>query len=92
MEAKLLEQILTYLGEELGGEWLLTGGSLVRIGHPSLSDEAARNALFRWLIDRGLGPEWVTRRSNPSCARCRAGSRSWSYCAKARGDACTDPT
>jgi hypothetical protein len=65
MEAKLLEQILTYLCDELGGEWLLTGGSLVRIDHPSLSDEAARNALFRWLIDRGLGPEWVNTAVEP---------------------------
>ncbi len=81
MESKTLAEILGYLCDELGGDWLLTGGSLVRlefdatrgtedvdlvrIRHPELSDEAARNALFRWLIDRGLGPEWVNSAVEP---------------------------
>lgn len=81
MDSLTIETILDYLRNELGGDWLLTGGSLVRlsfdasrgtedvdlmrIAHPSLSDEASRNALFRWLIARGLGPEWVNSTVEP---------------------------
>ncbi len=81
METQAVEEILNYLCEELGGDWLLTGGSLVRLSfdasrstedvdlvrirHGSLSDEAARNALFKWLIGRGLGPEWVNSAVEP---------------------------
>ena len=81
MDAKTLEEILSFLSDDLGGDWLLTGGSLVRlvfdasrgtedvdlvrIAHPELSDEAAKNRLFRWLIDRGLGPEWVNSAVEP---------------------------
>ena len=81
MEAKQLDEIVDYLLNELGGDWLLTGGSLVRlsfdanrgtqdvdlvrISHPRLSDEATRNELFQWLIKRGLGPEWVNTAVEP---------------------------
>jgi hypothetical protein len=81
MESKTLDEILNYLCESIGGDWLLTGGSLVRLSfdasrgtedvdlvrlrHPTLSDEAARNELFRWLIARGLGPEWVNTAVEP---------------------------
>jgi hypothetical protein len=30
MDEKTLEEILRYLLDDLGGDWLLTGGSLVR--------------------------------------------------------------
>ncbi|MGK5088937.1 hypothetical protein WDW86_15370 [Bdellovibrionota bacterium FG-2] len=59
----------------------LTGGSLVkfefesgratedidivRIRHDTLSDEASRNELYRWLIQRGSGPEWVNTAVEP---------------------------
>lgn len=81
METKTIEEILSYLCEELGGDWFLTGGALVRlifdadrgtedvdlvrIRHSELSDEAAKNQLFRWLIDRELGPEWVNSAVEP---------------------------
>ena len=81
IEAKLLEEIIEFLCEKLGGEWLLTGGSLVRlsfdatrgtedvdlvrISHPDHSDEVSRTLLFRWLIDRNLGPEWVNTAVEP---------------------------
>ena len=81
IESKTVEEILNYLCNDLGGEWLLTGGSLVRlkfdaqrgtedmdlvgITHPALSDTAARNELYRWLIGRGLGPEWVNTAVEP---------------------------
>lgn len=31
MESKTLNEVLDYLGNELGGDWLLAGGSLVRL-------------------------------------------------------------
>jgi hypothetical protein len=81
MESKTIDEILNYLCEELGGEWLITGGSLVRlsfdaqrgtedldlvrISHKDLSDDAAKNQLFKWLIARGLGPEWVNSAVEP---------------------------
>ncbi|MCM2276711.1 MAG: hypothetical protein NDJ89_01385 [Oligoflexia bacterium] len=81
METRALEEILDYLCNDLGGDWLLTGGSLVRLEfdagrgtedvdlvrmrHSQLSDEAAKNLLFRWLIARGLGPEWVNSAVEP---------------------------
>jgi hypothetical protein len=30
MDSKRLDEILAYLCEDLGGDWLLTGGALVR--------------------------------------------------------------
>lgn len=81
MDTKTINEILGYLCETLGGDWLLTGGSLVRLGfdgnrgtedvdlvkirHSQLTDEAAKNALFQWLLQRGLGPEWVNSAVEP---------------------------
>jgi hypothetical protein len=81
IESKTLQEVLTYLKDELGGDWLLTGGSLVRLGfdssrgtedidlvrirHPEFSDEKSRNELFQWLLKRGLGPEWVNTAVEP---------------------------
>jgi hypothetical protein len=81
MDSKQLEDILTYLCEELGGDWLLTGGALVRhefdaqrgtedvdlvrFASREMSDEAAKTLLFKWLIARGLGPEWVNSAVEP---------------------------
>jgi hypothetical protein len=81
MEAKTIQDILTYLTDDLGGDWLLTGGSLVRLNfddtrgtedvdlvrirHPDLSDDGAKNQLFKWLIQHGLGPEWVNTAVEP---------------------------
>lgn len=81
IDVKQLEEVMTYLCEELGGDWLLTGGALVRlnfdasrgtedidlvrISHPALSDEATRTQLFRWLMSRNLGPEWVNTAVEP---------------------------
>lgn len=81
MESKTIEEVLAFLCENLGGDWLLTGGALVRLNfdenrgtedldlvrirHPELSDEAAKNQLFKWLIQRGLGPEWVNSAVEP---------------------------
>lgn len=76
-----IAEVLTYLCDEVGGDWLLAGGSLVclkfdadrgtedidimRIRHSHLSDEAAKNELFKWLIANGLGPEWVNAAMEP---------------------------
>ena len=81
MEAATQEEILRYIVDDLGGDWFLTGGGLVRmsfdstrgtedldlvrISTPGQSDDAAKQALFRWLIDRGLGPEWVNSAVEP---------------------------
>lgn len=81
LDQPVVDEILTYLCEELGGDWLITGGTLVRLEfdsnrgtedvdlvrlrHSTLSDEAAKTQLFRWLIDRGLGPEWVNSAVEP---------------------------
>ncbi|MGZ3688606.1 MAG: hypothetical protein ACXWP5_09775 [Bdellovibrionota bacterium] len=81
MDSTTLDQILEYLCDELGGDWFLTGGALVRLSfdatrgtedvdlvrirHPKLSDEASRNALFQWLMKRQLGPEWVNTAVEP---------------------------
>ena len=81
MDTLKIEEILTFLCEVLGGDWFLTGGALVRLNfddtrgtedldlvrirHPELSDDAAKNQLFRWLIDRDLGPEWVNSAVEP---------------------------
>lgn len=81
IEANRTQEILKYLCNELGGDWLLTGGALVRlkfdgnratedidlmkISHPTLSDEVTRNELFRWLMKHGLGPEWVNAAVEP---------------------------
>lgn len=81
MDATRLQQILDYLCDELGGDWLIVGGALVRLlfdgtrgtedldlvrlNHPNLSDEGAKAHLFRWLIQNGLGPEWVNSAVEP---------------------------
>ncbi len=81
MDSQRIDEILDYLVNDLGGDWFLTGGALVRIAfdpergtedvdfvrvrHPTLSDEASRNQLFQWLIARGLGPEWVNPAVEP---------------------------
>lgn len=81
MDSTQVTEILDFICDHLGGDWFLTGGALVRLyfdetrgtedvdlvklQHPSLSDEAAKNKLFRWLIDRGLGPEWVNSAVEP---------------------------
>ena len=38
---------------------------LVRMNHPELSDTAAKNTLYKWLIKKGLGPEWVNSAVEP---------------------------
>ncbi|MEK6706436.1 MAG: hypothetical protein AABZ06_11680 [Bdellovibrionota bacterium] len=81
MDKRGIIEIIDFLVNKLGGDWFLTGGALVkisfdesrgtedvdllRIRHPRLSDEGAKNKLFRWLIDRGLGPEWVNTAVEP---------------------------
>ena len=81
MEASTQEEILRYLLDEVGGDWFLTGGGLVRmsfdaargtedldlvgLSHPELSDESAKQMLYRWLIDRGFGPEWINSAVEP---------------------------
>lgn len=81
METKEVEEILSHICQEIGGDWLLAGGALVkiefdstrgtedidimRLNHPTLSDEATRNLLFKWLIQRGSGPEWVNPALEP---------------------------
>lgn len=81
MEAKTLEEILSYLTDTLGGDWLLAGGALVRLSfdasrgtedvdfarmsHPELSPELSLTHFYRWLISRGLGPEWVNTAVEP---------------------------
>ncbi len=81
MNASQVQKIVDYLADELGGDWFLTGGALVqlafnpdrgtedvdfvRIAHPELSDEAARNQFFQWLMRNGLGPEWVNAAVEP---------------------------
>jgi hypothetical protein len=81
MESKTIDGVLTYLCEELGGDWFLTGGTLVRLNfdasrgtedidlvrirHQTLSDDVAKDRLFQWLIARGLGPEWVNSAVEP---------------------------
>jgi len=81
LDLEKTEEIVDFLTNHLGGDWLLTGGSLVRLkfdvsrgtedvdivrmSHPDLSDEASREKLFSWLIDKGLGPEWVNTAVEP---------------------------
>ena len=81
MEVKDVEEILDYLANTLGGDWLLTGGALVRLsfdasrgtedvdlarmGHPHLSGDALLNQFYQWLIARGHGPEWVNTAVEP---------------------------
>jgi len=75
------KEVLTYLCEELGGDWFLTGGTLVRlqfdasrgtddidfvqISHPALNPTQCKNQLYQWLIQNGLGPEWVNDAVEP---------------------------
>ena len=75
IEATELEKIIKFLTDELGGDWFLTGGSLVklafdqsrgtedvdflRLAHPELSENKSKHLLYQWLIANGLGPEWV---------------------------------
>lgn len=81
IKSKQLDEILSFLVEELGGDWLLTGGALVclnfdesrgtedvdlaRIRHLEISPEASLQKLYQWLIQRGLGPEWVNTAVEP---------------------------
>ncbi len=81
MEASTQEEILRYLLDEVGGDWFLTGGGLVRmsfdasrgtedldlvkISHSEQSDDSAKQMLYRWLIDRGFGPEWINSAVEP---------------------------
>ena len=81
MDTSDIEKILNYLCQELGGEWLIAGGSLVRLAFDSSrgtedldlmrvkdsaqSNDASRNKLYQWLIARGLGPEWVNDAMEP---------------------------
>ncbi|MBS1960844.1 MAG: hypothetical protein JST04_01405 [Bdellovibrionales bacterium] len=81
MEPQTIEEILAHLIEEIGGDWLLAGGALVRLnfdadrgtedidlarmGHPTLSAQAALNEFYRWLIARGDGPERVNTAVEP---------------------------
>ncbi|MDR3608289.1 MAG: hypothetical protein P4M08_13040 [Oligoflexia bacterium] len=81
LSSKALDEIIAYLCDEIGGDWLLAGGALVRlefdaergtedvdlvrVSHPELSDEMAKHTLFKWLIARGSGPEWVNSAVEP---------------------------
>ncbi len=75
MEAAKIEALLEKICQEIGGDWLLVGGSLVQIeydgqratedidlvpiSHPSLSDVRAQDALFKAAKTLGLDPENV---------------------------------
>jgi hypothetical protein len=75
MENEKVESVLRYLCDTLGGDWLLAGGSLVRlifdarrgtedidlarVAHPVLSEESALNRLYVHVRSLGLGPEHV---------------------------------
>ena len=81
MKTETIQEIINFLCQELGGDWFLTGGALVRlkfdssrgtedldfvrINHPTLSDEAAKDIFFRWLMNKNLGPEWVNSAVEP---------------------------
>lgn len=81
LDSRVVDEILAYLCDDLGGDWLLTGGALVRlefdaergtedvdlvrIRHRELSDEAARSLLFKKVMALGLGPEWVNTAVEP---------------------------
>jgi hypothetical protein len=81
MNTNFVDETLNYLCNELGGDWLLTGGSLVKllfdqarvtedidlvnIRHSQPTDEKNLDLLFRWLIEKGSGPEWVNSAVQP---------------------------
>lgn len=81
MNEGIIREVLSYLCTDLGGDWFLTGGSLVwlkfdstrgtedmdfvQISHPALSEVMAKNELYKWLIQKDLGPEWVNDAVEP---------------------------
>ena len=85
MDTHQIDSILTFLCEELGGDWFLTGGSLVRLKFDAhrgtedmdlvrirdelQSEERSRTRLFEWLMQHNLGPEWVNTAVEPFVKR-----------------------
>jgi len=81
MDEQTLEKLLKNLVDEVGGDWLLAGGALVRlvfdanrgtedidlmrISHPEDSMEVSLNLIFRHAIEQGLGPEWINTAMTP---------------------------
>jgi hypothetical protein len=81
VEAGQWAAISEHLCENLGGDWLLTGGTLVRllfdagrgtedidlarVAHPELSPERALTELYLFLRTLGLGPEIVNAAVEP---------------------------
>jgi len=81
MDEVIIKEVVAYLCNDLGGDWFLTGGSLVRlkfddtrgtedmdfvqISHFNLSEVSAKNELYKWLIKKGLGPEWINDAVEP---------------------------
>jgi hypothetical protein len=75
MEISKIDKLLEELCQKVGGDWLLTGGSLVQlemdgqratedidlvaIRHAELSEVAAQDELFKAAIRLGLSPESV---------------------------------
>jgi hypothetical protein len=81
MDEQTLEKLLANLVDEVGGDWMLAGGALVRlvfdanrgtedidlmrISHPEDSMEVSLNLIFRHAIGLGLGPEWINTAMTP---------------------------
>jgi hypothetical protein len=75
MEISKINELLDEICQNIGGKWLLTGGSLIQlevdsmratedidliaIEHDSLSDVGAQQAMFKAAIGIGLSPENV---------------------------------
>ena len=85
MDIHQIDSILKFLCDELGGDWFLTGGSLVRLEFDAQrgtedmdlvrirdelqSEERSRTRLFQWLMQNQLGPEWVNTAVEPFVKR-----------------------
>ena len=81
MDSTTLEKLLTHLIDEVGGDWLVAGGTLVRlifdssrgtedidllrIRHPVDSNEVSLDKLYQFALSIGSGPEWINTAMAP---------------------------